>query len=259
MPELPDVEGFRRYFNRYAADTRIVSVEVRDPKMLRGVSARAFEGSLKGRRFGRAGRHGKWLMAPAGEATVLVHFGMTGLLHYTSADAAPHRHDRVVFKLDGGTLAYRNMRRFGAVGLGADDASIAKVTGPLGPDALGLTEAELGELLGSRRGALKPALMDQALIAGLGNLLVDETLWRARLHPRRDARPQPATLRRLHAAMQGVLRESLPHARIPRLEGWLTGVRDERGARCPRCGTRLRRGQVGGRTTVWCSREQRAA
>ena len=107
MPELPDVEGFKRYFNRYAPGRHIEEVEVHDPAMLRSGSVRG----LAGGEFGRARRHGKWMLAEAGSATVLIHFGMTGLLHWSS-ERTHHRHDRVTFRLEGGNLAYRNMRRW---------------------------------------------------------------------------------------------------------------------------------------------------
>src|SRR4051794_11411976 len=131
MPELPDVEGFKRYFNRYAPGRRIAAVEVLDRAMLRSGSERG----LAGRRFERARRHGKWLLAEAGDATVLMHFGMTGLLHWSSRGER-HQHDRVVFRLGGGELAYRNMRRFGAVHVARGSADVHGVVGELGPDAL---------------------------------------------------------------------------------------------------------------------------
>jgi formamidopyrimidine-DNA glycosylase len=127
----------------------------------------------------------------------------------------------------------------------------------VGPDALGLRRAELAGLLAGRRGAVKAALMDQAVVAGLGNLLVDEILWRARIHPRRPAaRIDDGELGRLQRAMHGVLHESVRHGRVPPKPGWLTGVRDDRGARCPRCRAVLERGRLGGRTARWCPRCQ---
>ena len=129
----------------------------------------------------------------------------------------------------------------------------------MGPDAMDLDAELLGELLGRRRGALKPALMDQRLVAGMGNLLCDEILWRARLAPRRPAsRLSARALRKLDGELHDVLRQSNRRGRIPPDPGWLTGVRDERKPDCPRCGTKLRRAQIGGRTTVWCPRCQRS-
>jgi formamidopyrimidine-DNA glycosylase len=182
MPELPDVEGFRRELARHAEGRRIVRVDVPDAELARNRSATALSDALAGSRFAEPRRHGKWLIAPAGDAEVLMHFGMTGLLRWTE-DAARHRHDRLVFVCEDGELRYNNMRRFGGVWLAEDADERGRVTGPLGPDAASLTRERFEDLLAGRRGSIKAALMDQRLIAGVGNLLSDEIVWRARVHP----------------------------------------------------------------------------
>jgi formamidopyrimidine-DNA glycosylase len=251
VPELPDVEGYRRTAEK-AVGRRIERVDVIDRTLLRGGRA----SSVEGERFGEFSRHGKWLVVPAGDAEVLMHFGMTGRLDWERRGTDRHVHDRIVFVCRGGELRYRNMRKFGGVWISRSGRE--RVTGPLGPDATAVDLDRLRELLASRRGGVKAALMDQRLIAGLGNLMVDEIAWRARVNPRtpvgRLSRPR---VERLWHAMDEVVRESLPTGRVPPAEGWLTGVRDDREARCPRCGARLRRGTVAGRTTVWCGRCQR--
>ena len=131
------------------------------------------------------------------------------------------------------------------------------MTGPLGPDAMDVDRDRFLELIARRRGQVKPALMDQTLIAGLGNLLVDEILWRARIHPRQSLGTlREHDLERVYDTMRSVLREANRHGRVPPAEGWLTKARDERDPRCPRCGARLRKAPVGGRTTTWCPRDQ---
>jgi formamidopyrimidine-DNA glycosylase len=149
------------------------------------------------------------------------------------------------------------MRKFGGVWISRRGRE--RVTGPLGPDATEVDLERFRELLADRRGTLKGALLDQRLIAGLGNLMVDELAWRARVDARvRVPRLSAQRMERLWRAMDGVVRDSIPTGRVPPVEGWLTGARDERrDARCPRCGSRLRRATVAGRTTVWCGRCQR--
>jgi formamidopyrimidine-DNA glycosylase len=258
MPELCDVEGFRRYLARFAAGRRIESVAVADPPLVRNATPAALGRGLAGRRFGRPERHGKWLIAPVAEAAVLFHFGMTGRLAWSTREHERHPHDRVVFGLAGGELRYRNMRRFGGVWLARSADERAELLAPLGPDAMDVDAEALNRILAGRHRGMKSALMDQELIAGLGNLLTDEILWRARIEPRRPAAELTAArVARLHEAMVEVLRVGNRRGRVPPERGWLTGARDGRDGRCPRCGAGLRRATIAGRTTVWCPRCQR--
>jgi formamidopyrimidine-DNA glycosylase len=150
------------------------------------------------------------------------------------------------------------MRRFGGVWLAEDQGERETITGSLGPDATTVDGDEFERLLTGRRGAIKAALMDQRLIAGLGNLLTDEVLWRARVHPATPvARLSKRRVNALHQAMRSAVSESIRYGRVPHGPRWLTRVRDDRGARCPRCGTLLRKATIAGRTACWCPRCQR--
>jgi formamidopyrimidine-DNA glycosylase len=252
MPELPDVEGFKRYLKRHAGGKRVRGVQVLDRTMLRNGSPQALARALRGRALTNVRRHGKWLLAEAGDATLLMHFGMTGLLKWGEER---HQHDRIVFSFAGGDLSYRNMRKFGGVWLARGEDGIRRVMGPLGPDAMDVDAEGFDEMLARRRGGIKAALMDQRLIAGLGNLLADEILWRAGIDPRRDTRSLGEGDRaELHRIMRDVLIQSNRRARVPPLPGWLTGARDPE---CPRCGTKLHKATVAGRTAWWCPRCQR--
>jgi formamidopyrimidine-DNA glycosylase len=258
MPELPDVDGFRRYLARHAEGRLIVRVDVLDEPIVRNRSAASFRRALRDKRFATPRRHGKWLFAPVGNVELLLHFGMTGYLTWSDGADDRARHDRVIFVCEGGELRYNDMRRFGGVWLGRDARERDRVTGPLGPDAAELDRPTFEELLAPRRGAIKAALMDQRLISGAGNLLSDEILWRARVHPETPVRELSSRARsRLYDALHGTIGESLRYGRIPNGQRWLTSVRDDRDASCPRCGTRLRRATIAGRTACWCPRDQR--
>ncbi|MEB3981891.1 Fpg/Nei family DNA glycosylase [Mycobacterium sp. 663a-19] len=213
--------------------------------------------SCAGHRFKGPRRHGKWLILPTDGPTLLVHRGMTGHPYHAEDGAEPQRFERLTVSLDSGELRYADMRKLRGVWLAADEDDIGHITGPLGPDALGLSLREFRDVLSGRRGALKPTLMDQSVIAGLGNLLTDEICWRARLRPAHPvAELDDDDIKRLHAAMTRVLRTAVRHGRVPGLPRWLTAVRDEPDPSCPRCGTRLARGRAGGRMSLWCPRCQ---
>ncbi|GAA4337817.1 bifunctional DNA-formamidopyrimidine glycosylase/DNA-(apurinic or apyrimidinic site) lyase [Streptomyces venetus] len=258
MPELPDVEGFRQVFESCARGRIVRRVDVRDAGVLHDVSARGLRSALEGRRFGAPERHGKWLLARTGGPTLVLHFGMTGRLVCGHPDDAVEAHDRVLFTLSGGRqLRFRDQRKLQGLWLAHDDSDIDRLLRRQGPDALAVDRAEFDAVLSARRGSLKTALTDQSVLAGLGNLLADEILWRARLRPdRRACELTEADLRRLYGRMRGTLRAAVPAGCVPPRDSWLTGHRDDPDPTCPRCGTGLRRSRMAGRGTVWCPRCQ---
>jgi formamidopyrimidine-DNA glycosylase len=252
MPELPDVEHFRRTFARRATGRRVEEVVVTDPGILRNASAREIDDALRGHRFEEVERRGKWLVAWTGGPALLLHFGMTGDLLGASDPEGRHRHDRVILMLDDGELRYRNMRKLGGVWLARGPDEVDSILGGLGPDALGLGRKEFLELLGRRRGRVKAALIDQSLLAGIGNLLADEMLWTARIHPARRTEDLSEDDRtRLFRAIRDVLRRTVDDYPEGYRTRW-TRARGRPAAQCPRCRTPLARTVVGGRTTYFC-------
>jgi formamidopyrimidine-DNA glycosylase len=233
------------------------SVKAHDPGILRNVSAQVLGRRLAGHRFGTPRRRGKWLMLPTDGPMLLVHSGMTGHPYYAETGADREKYERLVVSLDRGELRYADLRKLRGVWLAGDEDEVADVTGPLGPDALGLGLPAFRDVLSGRRRRLKPTLMDQSAIAGLGNLICDEMCWRAQVNPLRSISDLGSEdVGRLHNAMTGVLRTAVRHGRVPGLPRWLTGARDGPDPSCPRCGTRLAHARAGGRTTVWCPRCQ---
>jgi formamidopyrimidine-DNA glycosylase len=255
VPELPDVEASRRWFADHAAGRRVERVVVVDASVVRNASARGLADALRGRCFREPERLGKWLLCWTDGPGLVLHFGMTGELAAAPARSRRHRWDRVIVELDDGTeIRYRDLRKLGGAWLvlGAEDATA--ILGRLGPDALAVRRAEFLKLLARRRGGVKAALMDQSFVAGVGNLLADEILWRARLHPRRrvetlDAEERASLFRALRAVVRvTVERDDAGEWR----RSWLNYVRGVAGARCPRCRTPLERTIVAGRTTWFC-------
>ena len=260
MPELPEVEAYRRLAER-ALDREITRIIAPDAWYLkRGLTPRALTIALKGRRFIAARRRGKTLYLDTSDDGPVLKLGcgMSGRLVVDgvagvdrllySSDEALGRWDRFAVRFgDGGDLRMRDPRRLGRVELDADEDR-------LGPDATGLTVAGLRAALGDSAAPLKARLMDQARIAGLGNLIVDELLWRAGLDPARAAGSlTPNEVRRLHRHLTATLAHVLTggsHTGTLMPERRIGGV-------CPKDGTPLVRRTVGGRTTWSCPLHQR--
>lgn len=260
MPELPEVETFRRILEHHARGKTLAAVAVRDPGVLDGVSARTLAAALRGRTIRTVTRHGKIVFANLGPGPALVlRFGMTGdLVPFEDGDVP--RFARVLFRFaGGGGLAFTDMRKFGSVGLAASPHVYLAQRG-VGPDALRAKAAVFEAGARGRRAPIKAVLLDQGLLAGVGNLYADEALFQAGVHPSTPAARLGADgLRRLHAAVRRVLARAVANdadwERLP--PSWLLPVRDD--GPCPHCGGPLRRLRIGGRTSVFCPARQRRA
>jgi formamidopyrimidine-DNA glycosylase len=257
VPELPDVEGFRRALADQLPGRTVCRVRVSDPGVLRNTTPQALGRSLGGHTFAAPRRRGKWLILPTDGPILLVHSGMTGRPFHTVASAEAQPYERLVVDLDRGQLRYADLRKLRGIWLAAEEAGTDDVIGPQGPDALAVGRREFAAALGRRRGALKPALMDQRTIAGLGNLLADEICWQARVNPAvRVGALSDDEVDELFRTTRRVLRTAVRHGCVPALARWLTGARDDPDPSCPRCGTPLRRSRSNGRATLHCPRCQ---
>ncbi len=260
MPELPEVERARALIADRALGRRIAHVDDTDAYVCRPHAAGEIAAALTGRTLTAAHRRGKamWLETDGGDGPILgLHLGMAGRIVVDdegAGDPAPDgnganpRWDRFTVRFDdGGALVLRDKRRLGR-------ALLEPAIDRLGPDAAEIGRDAFRARVGQGGGPLKARIMDQAVLAGVGNLLADEALWRARLSPLRPAGSlDDAELDRLRRELRAAIRSAI------RLGGVHTGDLIEhrvRGGRCPRCGEELRRAQVGGRTTFWCPREQ---
>jgi formamidopyrimidine-DNA glycosylase len=255
VPELPDVEHFRRTLAHHGAGRRIREVVTTDPAIVRNAGSEAVADAMRGVRLGEPERRGKWVVLWSDGPALLLHFGMTGDVIPAPGPEGRHTHDRLILELEEGELRYRNMRKFGGVWLALDAGDAEDLLATLGPDALTIDRRVFAELLRRRRGRIKPVLMDQTALSGVGNLVADEVLWRARIHPARPVTElSDEDVARLHRALRGVLGTWVD--RYGSLPGrWLIHVRGPDAA-CPRCGSTLERSVVGGRTTYHCPRCQ---
>jgi len=260
MPELPDVETFKRYLDATSLHQRISGVDVRSSYVLKGVSAYELARRLKGRSFESSRRHGKHLFVRAdGDLWLRLHFGMTGSLRYFKHEEQAPKHTRVLLVFaNAHRLAFEDQRKFGEVGLLKDvDEFLRKRA--LGPDALEIDLGEFKKILGKRRGAVKSILMNQRLIAGIGNIYADEILFRACMHPAREiSRLGSKPLTKLFRATRYILEKAIAAKadmnQMPK--SWLLPHRGK-GGKCPRCGRGLRSSRIGGRTAWFCAHCQK--
>jgi formamidopyrimidine-DNA glycosylase len=260
LPEIIEVESARRLIEERGLARRIESVFAPDAWYLkRGLTADALDVALPGRMLTAARRRGKLMLVDtSGGGPVLgLHLGMSGRvliddeaagdpLVYASNREVPAWHRFGVRFTDGGSLYLRDPRRLGAVELDPDEDR-------LGVDAFELTQAQLSAMVAASRAPVKAVLMNQARVAGMGNLLTDEALWRAGLDPARPANTlDAAERRRLHRAVRRTLEVCTARG------GSHTGdMPREGGTPCPKDGASLERRTVAGRTTLSCPRHQR--
>jgi len=266
MPELPDVEGFKRVLARNGLRKRVAQVIVNDARILGKLSARAFASRLRGASLVDVRRHGKHLMAKLDRGGWLtLHFGMTGALQFVNESGTEPPFSRVRLDFAGdGSLAYINKRMIGRVGL-VQDAGDFVAAEKLGPDALDRRfnfDVFKTAVLGLKRD-VKSVLMDQQILAGIGNIYSDEILFQARISPAAQIdKLAPSELKRLFAQIREVLKTAVSCGagseqfveRMPK--GSLLPQR-KKGGRCPRCRSALKVFKIGGRTAYCCAKCQR--
>ncbi|UYZ59844.1 DNA-formamidopyrimidine glycosylase [Hymenobacter latericus] len=264
MPELPEVETYRRFLDELVVGQRVVALEVLDAKVL-AVKEDDLRAAVVGATVTATRRLGKncFLELSNGQALVL-HFGMTG-----DVGAYRDQHDRPRFTrvalhlADGLRVAFIDPRKFGRIRVASSVAAYQREK-HLGPDALDLTPDELATALARKKTLIKPVLLDQRLTAGLGNWIVDEVLFQAGIHPERVAASlSHAEVTRLHAAIQLVLRTAIGHEasyqRFPL--SFIIHAREwqpypvpnsDDYKRCPTDQTTIVKKYVGGRATYFC-------
>src|ERR1700751_1861550 len=269
MPELPEVESVRRQLEPVLVGRRFERVTIDDPRLVRPYDPTEVAAELEGERVAAVERRGKYLIVRFESGRVLlIHLRMTGSLLNAPAGSLPDDpHRRALVKRDKGSDgAYPDVRRFGTWPLlepGEGEPYLGARVGDEPLDAL-FTAPRLGERRGGRRASLKAALLDQRTLAGMGNIYVDEALWRARLNPLRVASGlDRSELRRLHRGIRAALEHGLARQgstlrdyRLP--DGGGGSMQDEfrvygrGGEPCDRCGTPIARTRVAGRTTWFC-------
>jgi formamidopyrimidine-DNA glycosylase len=274
VPELPEVESVRRALAPVVEGRSLERVRIDDPRLTRPFEPRGVARRLRGERVVALERRGKYLVFRFESGrSLLVHLRMTGSFRHVPGGrppADPYR--RALVRLDDGSaLGFRDVRRFGTWLLLEPGELEPYLAERLGPEPLepSFRARDLAARLAGRRAPVKAAILDQRTVAGVGNIYADEALWRARVHPRREARSlRTDEVRDLHRAIRNALRlgiarqgSTLTDYRLP--DGASGGMQDEfrvygrGGEPCERCGTPIERIVVAGRGTWYCPSCQR--
>jgi len=275
MPELPEVETVARGLRAALPGRRILSVRLGKTDFIEDPAA--MERDLPGSKVGSVRRHGKFLIVElessngsAENFSLFIHLGMTGQIVVCPPEAPEAPHTHVFFALDDGReFRYTDVRRFGKMRILSAE-SRKSTLGKVGLDPLEATLDEFSALVRSRRARIKALLLDQHGLSGMGNIYTDESLWRARIHPTRlGVNLKDAELRRLYRAVRDVLKQAI-RMRGSSVSDYVDSegrrgsfqqrhkVYQRKGKKCFRCGARIRRAIVAGRSSYFCPRCQSA-
>ena len=281
MPELPEVETVARDLRPRIVGATIVGARTSWARTLRTHTPEAFVEAVAGRRVEGVGRRAKQIIVElSGDAALTIHLKMTGQLFVVPADATEDPYVRLVLELaDGREVRFRDIRKFGRIGLYGRDSVSGELVGEvggaavfaaIGPEPLdpAFTVREFRLRSRRRKGRLKPLLLDQSFVAGVGNIYADEALWASRLHPLRTAATlRPPDERHLYESIRRILAEaierrgsSIDDYTAPDGDGSMQDrlqVYQRTGEPCPRCDRPLKRIVVGARSTHFCSWCQR--
>ena len=272
MPELPEVETVRRGLEKLILGKKIASLDIRYPKMIK-TDLDQFQKELHGQELQSMGRRGKYLLFYLTDKVLISHLRMEGKYFYYPDQVPERKHAHVLIHFeDGGTLVYEDVRKFGTMELLAPELLEAYfISKKLGPEP---TEQDFD--LGSFKLALKKSkksikshLLDQTLVAGLGNIYVDEVLWRAKVHPERPSQTLTADqATAVHDQTIAVLSQAVEtggstirtYTNAFGEDGTMQDfhqVYDKTGEACSRCGAIIEKIQLGGRGTHFCPKCQR--
>ena len=258
MPELPEIESFKEYFKSKASKKTVSKVVVNDDMILEG-SSRSFQLRMKDQTFGSVSRYGKYLFVELSrDQSLMFHFGMTGKFKYYNQGEEEPKYSQIIFNLDdGGKLAFVCRRKLARVGLVDTKEDFLKEH-KVGPDALSLKWEEFVEAMKGRSGKVKAILMNQQVIAGIGNVYSDEILFQADIAPETGVdKLDEKELKKIFDKIKSILPEVIrikDKDEYP--EGYLHDFRKE-GEQCPKCGGEIVKVTVGGRSAFYCRKHQK--
>lgn len=268
MPELPEVECFRRHLETHLLHHTITQIRVLVPELLENIEKEEFIQKTANQQIDKTFRHGKFLFLHLSPTNiwVVIHFGMTGFFRYTLSTSALLIHDRVVIHHqkpndphDSQRVAiFNDQRKFGLMTITESPIHFMQQRG-FGPDALELSSRTFQDIISHNSRKLKVVLMDQQLIAGIGNLYSDEMCFQAQIHPFRSANSLSSEeINRLYIIMRHVLTRAIENdADIDKFPAEFFINLREKGKSCSRCNSSIQSGKVGGRMAYFCPQCQK--
>jgi len=263
MPELPEVHNFKQYFDAAAIGQTIARMEIHDDRIIRNMSGAAFADGLKGRKITGSIRRGKYLFTQLDNGhDVLLHFGMTGDLNLYQETEDRGRFEKFAYHFtDGNILGFEDSRLFARI-LYLEDREAYIREKKLGPDALDLEETYFLNALAGRKTSIKGALLNQSIVAGLGNLYVDDLCYQLRIHPasrvNQFSEDQLKLIYRKIVAMMTYATENAPYYRdYP--DKWFWHTWRKEGGTDPDGNGKVQITKVAGRTTYFVEGRQKMA
>lgn len=260
MPELPEVNSFKKYFDKTSLHQKVAAVEIYDNTIIRHDNPDYFAENLKGKVFNSSFRRGKYLFPRLdNNHHILLHFGMTGDLQYYSAPEDRTRHERFTIIFENGyRLGFDCPRKFARIMYLPDVKEYIESIG-LGPDALEITERAFLDAMKGRKSTIKGFLMDQKVLAGVGNLYADEVCYQTRVHPASitdaiSTIKKKAIFHKMKEVLQLAIDKNTYYKYYP--EDWFWKWREE-GKKGPNGKGVIRSAKIAGRTTYFCSQWQK--
>jgi formamidopyrimidine-DNA glycosylase len=260
MPELPEVESFRKYIVKTSFNKKIELAKLASPGMLLQTTEKQLLKILQGNEFESTFRHGKFLFIKLREhGSLMLHFGLTGDVEYIKAGENPPEKFALQFHFEDDTdLFFTDTRKMGKIALVEDVDSFIKSRG-YGTDALKIKEEDFIQKIQERKVAIKTVLMDQKIVAGVGNEFSDEILFQTKIHPASITTALPGKkLKVIYQAMVTILKEAVKsNANREKLEHYFFLDNRKAGLKCPRCKGVTALETIGGRSSYFCPRCQK--
>jgi formamidopyrimidine-DNA glycosylase len=257
MPEIPEVEAFRKIAKKNALNKTVKDVKVKEAALLEDITKKSFAKQLKGHKFTKTARHGKYLFMRINGKWLVVHFGMTGEFVFQDAEKDEPEYTKVRLDFPKDRLAYINKRKLGNLRIVKSKKDFLDEK-QVGPDSKRISFKTFYKIMQEKKGTVKGAFMDQHTIAGIGNEYSDEILFNSHIHPEsKSENLKKSDWKKLYNQMKRILKKAIEkrtkNEKLPKT--WILRHREEQ-ENCPRCDGKVKNKQIAGRSSYFCPKCQ---